>query len=123
MQVDPAAHGEEEHSSRSVTDTVHILLSNHLLSLISVHLQYRSCKSCNLPIDKIYNIPLEWIEKHKYLGFYINTCFDDDDINGQNKSLYATGNTLPCKYHSFQEVKIQLCLFCTNLYCSSLMTN
>ena len=91
-----------------------------------MYLQHKSCKSSKLPVVEINKMPLEWIEKHKYLGFCVNNCFNDnDDIDRQKKSLYAIGNTIIRKFiKCSEEVKIHLFQsFCRNLYCSSLWTN
>lgn len=83
-------------------------------------------KQYNVPNIYLNGNPLQWVNEHKYLGFYFTTDNSDvKDMKRQLRYLYCRGNILYRKFYKSDD-NIKLILFrtyCYNLYCAQLWCN
>ena len=79
---------------------------------------YRSMtlKGCTIPNFKLNGIILHVVASYKYHGHYITVDLsDDDDINGQRRTLFVQGNIILRKFNMCS-LGVKLTLF--RSYCS-----
>jgi hypothetical protein len=79
--------------------------------------------NCNIPTMLFNGKALDWVDEHKYLGFYMTSNRSDEkDMTRQLRSIYARGNVLVRNFHHCSpEVKLTLFrAYCYNVYCGHL---
>ena len=72
------------------------------------------------------DVPITFVTSFKYLGFHINSSFnDDDDIRRQMRSFYFRSNYLIRTFSrcSLQVKSMLLSAYCSSLYCAPLWVN
>ena len=73
-----------------------------------------------------HDVPLTFVTSFKYLGFHINSSFnDDDDIRRQVRSFYFRSNYLIRTFSrcSLQVKTMLFSAYCSSLYCAPLWVN
>jgi hypothetical protein len=88
--------------------------------------QPKFLKRYRLPCMRLDGNILNWVDEHKYLGYYFTSdnC-DVRDMRRQLQYIYSKGNVLYRKFHKCDDpVKILLFrMYCSNLYCCQIWCN